>query len=527
MSEQARHTARTLSPVEKRKVLLELARRRATRSAGRIIYEPTKRELEMAAELKKLWFPQQRAFFESKATRRVGFCTRRAGKTIGLAIWFAIELLEHPAGLSLYLAQTGKAVKTYIWRELKMLRDRFELPFEFNESNLWVKHVRAGGMVVLSGADKADYIENFRGPKWRKVALDESASFGAFIENLILEVIGPALRDEGGHLVMLGTAGRKKEGLFYEACHGLRKRKSDGRPVYELHEWTLQDNPHLSKDAKDLDLIIDEEGFGGYDDPRFQREYLKIWNIGEGERMFAYQPGPKNDYDELPAGRHYRFLLGLDFAWNDDTAIVVVAYAPDDPTVYFHDCWAKNHQYSDDVAAQIIRFRQQYDAKRYVGDVGGYGKAVCVQMARDYHLHVEPARKMEKLSYVEFLNSAFMRGDVKIRRGLRLAQQFMTVAWNETRTDAGNHEKDDLCFAATYGWRAAKFGGAGKQAMVKEANLTPEQRVQAFALREKLDALRAKDNDRHTPWYTQDDAQRAEAAASRRREQWRQLLESG
>ncbi|KAK1548578.1 hypothetical protein Q3G72_032591 [Acer saccharum] len=515
-----------LSAVDRRKALQELARRRELTQKAKLLYAPTKREAQAAQALRNLWFDKQRAFFESRATRRVAFCTRRAGKTIGLALWFAVELLEYPSGLSLYLAQTNKAVKSYMWRELKMLKEQYDLPFTFNESNLWIKHDRGGGMIVLSGADKADYIENFRGPKWRKVALDESATFGAMIENLILEVIGPALRDEGGHLVMVGTAGRKKEGLFYEACHGLRKRKSNGKPVYELHEWTLQDNPHLSSEAKDLDLILDEEGFGGYDDPRFQREYLKIWNIGDTERIFAYAPG-KNDYDELPEGNTYRFLLSMDFAWNDDTAIVVVAYSPTDGTIYFHDCWSKNHQYADDVAARVIDYRQSYGAKRYVGDVGGYGKAITTQLARDYGLHIEPAKKMEKLSYVEFLNSGFMRGDVKVRRGKcdKLAQQFMTVGWNETRTDAGNHEKDDLCFAATYGWRAAKFSGAGKQALTQEANQTPQQRAIAFATREKLEALRAKDNDRNKAWYLKTDDGPYPDAHQGGRSEWRDLLE--
>lgn len=504
----------------------ELAKRRLVSQKGKLLYLPTKRELECARALRALWFPQQRAFFESPATRRVAFTTRRGGKTVGLAIWFAVELLENPGGLSLYLAQTNKAVKAYMWRELKKFKDQYDLPFVFNESNLWVKHARGGGLIILSGADKADYIENFRGPKWRKVALDESATFGAMMENLVLEVVGPALRDEGGHLVMVGTAGRKKEGLFYEACHGLRKRKSNGKPVYELHEWTLQDNPHLSKDAKDLDLIIDEEGFGGYDDPRFQREYLKIWNIGDSERIFAYKP-VHNDYDALPEGHQYRFLLSTDFAWNDDTAIVAVAYSPTDPVIYFHDCWSKNHQYADDVAARIIEWRQVYGAKRYVGDVGGYGKAVAVQLQRDYGIHIEPAKKMEKLSYVEFLNSAFMRGDVKVRRGAcaKLANQFLTVGWNETRTDAGNHEKDDLVFAATYGWRAAKFSGAGKQALTQQAALTPDQRAQAFATREKLEALRAVDHDRNEKWYLQTNGGSNSASHQDRQTEWSRWLE--
>lgn len=516
----------TNSDVEARAILAELVKRQRAKDATRANYEPTIRERQQAESIRATWFPQQRAFFMSKHSRRVGFCTRRAGKTEGGSGYLLANLLDEPAAVQIYIAQTSKAARAVLWPKLKEYIDKYGLgkaaggPLDANETYLWIRHTRGGGMIMLVGADKADEIEKLRGLKLRTVILDEAATYGSFFEALVVESLGPALRDLGGHLLMIGTAGRKKEGLFYEAAHELRKRKSNGLPVYELHKWSLVDNPYLPPEAKDFDLIIDEEGFSGYDDPRFMREYLGIWAIGEGERMFAYSP-ERNDYvGELPKGHEWRYLLGCDFGWSDETAVTVVAWAPTSKTVYFVESWSKRHTYADEVAAKIMEFRTKYGVRRYVGDTGGYGKAVAVQLLRDYGIHIEQADKRHKISFVDFMNSAFVRGDIKIKTGDKLGAQFLTVAWNEDRTDAGKHERDDLVFSSVYGWRAAKFSGAGKQTLVEtDSKMDP---VTAAVIAEKAAALAKRDND-DGEWFVSSrlsDVNRNISPA------WRELFES-
>ena len=489
-----------LSSVEIRALQSEYLRRARSKETRAAKYQPTAREMGIAEELKAKWFPAQANFFQSESRRRVAFCTRRAGKTIGIAIWFLASMLENPTSLHLYLAQTSGAAKLYLWPELKRLIDQYDLPFKTNETDLTIQHKRGLGMLVLKGADKEDEIEKLRGPKWLKVALDEAATFGAYMENLITEVLGAALRDQMGHLIMAGTAGKVKAGIFYEACHGLRKRKSDGRPVYELHQWSLQDNPFLPEDAKNEDLIIDDEGFSGVNDPRFLREFRGVWAVGESERMFAGFDEQKNTYEgPLPSGHGFRFLLGCDFGWNDESAMSVIAYSQTCNTIFIEECWGEKRQYTDDIAARMLEYKSTYGVHRFVGDTGGYGKNVVVHLQRDYHIHVEHAQKREKMDHIAFINSAFQRGDIKIHRtrAARLIKQLQEVSWNENRTDAGAHERDDLCFSFVYGWRAAKSSGAGLRSLAKTSQNTNP--VREAAIREKLNALRKPTrNDKHT-----------------------------
>lgn len=516
-----------LSAVEKRQVLRELAARESQKTAKVSVLRPTKRELMAADRLIESMFPAQRKFYTSKAKRRVGFCTRRAGKSLGAAKLFLATLLRNPTQLCLYIAQTAKMARLYMWKELRRICIEEDLPFTFNETSLWMAHDRGMGRLVLAGADKADEIEKFRGPNWRLAVLDEAASFGAHIENLLMEVIGPALRDHGGHLLMIGTAGKHKAGVFYEAAHGLRKRKSTGEPLWELHKWSLVDNPYLDPDARDLDLIIDEEGFSGPDDPRFRREYLGIWDIGDGERMFAYTQ-EKNTYaGELPERHDWRFWLGCDFGWHDDSAMVVMAWAPTCRQVYVVETWAAPRQYADDIAAKLLEYKSKYGVTRIVGDTGGYGKSIVMQIQRDYSIYIHQARKTDKLSFVEFVNSAFLRGEILIKSTDPLAKQLNEVSWNQTRTNAGNHERDDLVFAMVYIWRSVKDAGAGRT--VLEARPDEPLAVRQEA-REKLETIKQsarQSGQSKDPWYLKTGFFKATGSNQGRSQTWRNLLEDG
>lgn len=518
-----------LSPVEKRAVYKELLRRQNAKGTHVSSLKPLPAELEMAATLRNQMFGPQRAFFDSAHRMRVGFCSRRAGKTTGLIIHYLSRMLENPTSMMLYVAQTAKAARMIMWKELREWVARYQLPFEFNETLLWMRHKRGGGTLVLVGADKADEIEKLRGTKWKVAALDEAATFGDYMESLIVEVIGPALRDENGDLILIGTAGRVKRGLFYEACEGIRKRK-DGSPVWWVKKWDLTENEPLrtkNPAAVDLDLIMEEEGLSP-EDPRFLREYRMVWAAGDSERMFSGFKEERNIWKggarpqlSLPKEHNWKYLLGMDFGWNDECAITCVAYAETSSQIYALDTWSKKNAYADDVAAAVYAMRAKYGVRRYIGDVGGYGKSIQVQLARDYQIMVTPAKKQEKLAYLEFFNSAMNRGDFLIDSGqTKLVEQMMTVAWNEDRTDAGKHERDDLAFSCVYAWRYAKFSGAGKKSLPTSSKYSAAKQE---AINDKAAALAHRANNE--PWWNGPVSTGTNAVSNNTSSEWRRLLQ--
>ena len=464
-----------LTALQERAVLRELAAREQRAAQLGVAAKPSEAALEAAAILEGKLFTQQHAFFFDPSSRlRVACCTRRAGKSTGDAIKILVTLLRNPRAVCLYIAQTSSTAREVLWPVLKELVADYDLPFAFSETHLRLEHKLSTGKLLLRGADTVKDVEKLRGLKLKVAIVDESGTFGAQMEDLVLSVIGPALRDENGELLLNGTPGYYPAGLFYEASSGLRKN-------WAVHRWSLEQNPYLSDTAKNLALICDEEGLTR-DDPRFIREYLGKYAINTKTQAFAFDPAT-NTYDETetPIPHGLTWYLGVDFGWTDETAIVALGFSPGNPKIWVGDTWSAPEQTSDDVAAHLTEFVAKYKPKRIIGDLGGGGgKATAEQIWRDYQFYIEPAEKTEKLRHIEFVNSAFRRQDLMVPRKSKLAEELYKVLWNEAKTDFHAKAKDNLAMAMVYAWRqAANVAGRTKVKPVNKALQALEGQIDA------------------------------------------------
>lgn len=480
----------------RRKALKELARRARAKTGAEAKFSPTQAELAAAAALESMLFPQQHAcFFSLETRRRVGFCSRRAGKSFGACVKILATMLRNPQSLVVYIAQTKDMCRLYVWTELKKLVERFDLPFVFNETHLWLRHKRATGTCIFKGADDASELDKLRGPKWKLAIVDEAATFGAFIEELILEVLSPALRDEAGELIMIGTAGKYKKGLFYEVTTGLRDN-------WKVFEWDLTNNPHLPAEARDLKRISQEDGIP-MDSAKFRREYLREWVEDFEQNIFRIDPEinvyrATSKFPEfLPKGHQWYTLLGVDFGWRDATAIVALAASRTDPRVYILETWAESEQLPDQVAKKLRYFKDKYKPVRVVGDVNGYGTAITEQLMRQYKLYVEPAVKKERNDFIEFMNNAYSNGNILIPEGSDLIQEYAKLSWNKARTDPAPHSIDNLSFAALYAWRTTlEYTQIAKKVTKEDPNSVDIDKQRIF---ERLS--RGRTNSK-SPWWS-------------------------
>lgn len=483
-----------LSPLQQREILKELYEREQALVSRKVASKPSEADLEKGkALLASLFAPQRDFFFDSakEGRYRVARCTRRAGKTTGAAIKLLYTLLMDPRSVSLYVAKSTTIVRDQIWPELKTLVAEHDLPFEFNETQLRIQHKKSTGRAIFRGASDAAQLDKLRGLGVGGVfvlaILDESGTFGSEMEQLVSSVISPGLRDRGGEMLLVGTPGYFPEGLFYEASEGLRKN-------WVRRRWTLQDNPFLSQDAKNYKLIMEEEGLTE-DDPVFIREWKGQYAINLKTQMFEFDP-KRNGFTVDPPD-NLTYFLGVDFGWTDETAIVALGWSHLSKRMYAVESWAAPEQTSDMVAEQLQRFISKYRPTRIVGDTGGYGKGPAEQIWVDYKIYIEPARKLEKINHVEFMNSAFRRSDLMVRYTDELARELPKVLWAENKKDAHNKAKDNRSFALLYCWRAAN-DMAGKAAPGRTSNQAgwPQEEVDA-----KLGVETAKTS---LDWFLQD-----------------------
>ena len=135
-------------------------------------------------------FDKQLAFVQDPAPFKLGVTTRRAGKTISCVADLTYTAIANEGVIVLYITLSRKNAKRLVWPEFKKLNTKYKLGAEINETDLSM-HFPNGSVAYILGASDRTSIEDFRGLAIKKVYLDESQSFPAYIEQLIDDVLSP------------------------------------------------------------------------------------------------------------------------------------------------------------------------------------------------------------------------------------------------------------------------------------------------------------------------------------------------
>lgn len=143
----------------------------------------------------------------------VAVAARRSGKTVGARARILRRCLSTPNGLVGYIGPTLKQAKRLIWRALmRDLQDPaargFLAPRGINRSDLTIDFAN-GCRFCVYGAERPEQI---RGEGFDELIVDEGDDPN-FDESIFNEVIGPALSDQLGTLVQIGSP--KGRGRLY------------------------------------------------------------------------------------------------------------------------------------------------------------------------------------------------------------------------------------------------------------------------------------------------------------------------
>lgn len=317
-------------------------------------------------------------------------------------------------------------------------------------------------------------MEKLRGTSLDLVIIDEGKSFPPhIIDELVRDVLEPALGDRMGTLVLMGTPGAILSGEFYNATSPdipakTGERKPPVRPwdrrhewkgpfAYSFHRWNTQDNTTTAGKNSWKKALQTKKAWGWTDEnPTWRREYLGQWVANENILVYRYNPD-KNTYDhlpDLPDGEEWTYVMGIDLGFEDDCAIVISAFHEHDPHLYEVETWKSQHLTVRPLAEQIKKFQDVYQPHAIVADYGGLGKMLGETLAQEYEIPVVAAEKKEKFDHIELLNSDLFDGRVKVRMHSLLAEEWAGLQWEDERklrehSGCPNHASD----AFLYQWR--------------------------------------------------------------------------
>jgi len=370
-------------------------------------------------------FPQQNSFVEDTSRYISAQCSRRAGKTNGLALRFFKTLEKHPKSQCIYLGLTLESAREILWPVLQEINDKYQIGCSFTESKLTMKHPN-GSTLRLFGADMKNFIKRLKGRKYPGVGIDEAQDFGIHLQSLVDDVLTPSIADyTDGWLALTGTPGPVPQGYFFDVT----KNHKYG---YSHHEWTLLDNPHMPDPESFIADIIKKREWQP-DNPTLLREYRNQWVL-DVESLWVRYSAAKNHYQDLPSGHAWSYIMGVDIGYNDADAIAILAWSDTSPETYLVEECITKKQGLTELVEQMNRMHKKYDISKVVMDEGGLGKKLAEEVRRRHAINVEPADKLRKQENVELLNDSLRLGKFKAKNNSRFAQDsyLIQIDWDRT-----------------------------------------------------------------------------------------------
>jgi len=376
----------------------------------------------------------------------------------------ATKALKAPGSTIEYICLTRGQAKKNLWRALKTFNDDFELNLKFHETNLTATFPN-GSLIEFMGGETRQECEKFRGQSFDLVVIDECKSFSPeVLEELIEEILDPALSDRFGTIALIGTPGNVLNGPFYEATshyvpsEQVERRTQLPRPYGErelfkankwrwnwsFHSWHTRHNvamPHiweLALESKENRGIPDT-------DPSWQREWLGLWCPSDSLTVYTFCSEINVYSGKLPAEHEWQYILGIDLGYNDSTAIVVAAFSDTDPNMYQVYEWKEPGLTVDRIEKQVRKVMRKFpELNAMIADTGGLGKTI-IESLREHGLAFEAAVKTDKLDHITMVNSDLQAGRIKLLPDSHLAAEMKLLQWKDKTYKKENKGTDNHC----------------------------------------------------------------------------------
>jgi len=401
--------------------------------------------------VKEYCYPKQYNFLADQSLYADAVTTRRSGKTTGVAANHIDTALRYPGDDSLYITLTRLNAKKLMWPIALEILEKYKIRVTPNISELTLTFPNKS-MIYLAGVNDSRAIENFRGMKLRLVSIDEPQSMRAYIEQLIDDVLAPALMDLNGKMRMTGTPGAVPAGYFYKITQNA---------AWSHHNFSLFDNPHIKDPWTRINLELARRGVD-INHPSIQREYFGRW-VSDPDALVIKYDEALNDYDGLPMLEHrlgkWEYVVGVDLGYHDSDAIGVLAFHPRVPEVYLVEEIITPKQGITPLISQLQEVYVKYRPHKVVMDTGGLGKKIAEEITQRFGIPVAAAEKTRKLEYYELLNDALRTRRFKAKKNSRFAQDSKLLEWDKDSRDkdgkfvVSENFHSDIIDTVLYGYR--------------------------------------------------------------------------
>ncbi len=268
-------------------------------------------------ELNFSLLPWQQDVWNDPTRFKVIAAGRRCGKSRYAAYRLLVEALQMEKGHVFYVAQTQGQARDVMWAVLLEVGAGVIKTAHIN--NLQITLIN-GAVITLKGSDRPD---TMRGVSLKFVVLDEYAGMKPTVWE---EVLRPALADQKGHAVFIGTPTGRNH--FWEL---FKYAEVSGDPDWKSWHLSSFDNPML--DPKEIEAA--KKSMSSF---AFRQEFLAQFEAKESELFKQEWLKFEEDASDKLQGDYYIScdLAGFEAVGGttrtsrlDETAIAIVKVGPE------------------------------------------------------------------------------------------------------------------------------------------------------------------------------------------------------
>lgn len=408
---------------------------------------------------------KQYAFTLDQARWIIALCSRRAGKTTGIAHRFIRRCMATRGSNCVYIALTKDQARwVTMWEPIwKPLLKALGIPCKHDETRM-ITRFENGSICRFTGSDDVRHIETELGSALDEAVLDECQSAPASVlEPLIKRILPPALADRRGTLVMAGTVPDVASGTFWDVW---------SRSAWSKHNWSMFDNPHIAANAQaDLDEYLANNPGLTVDDPIVQRERFGRFVFDASATAYPYIQELNGYAPEPPTWLAEAYASGLSYCHpmqdgsdggpryglmaakpkGNKFAFAIDPGANVDRVTIQGICWGGElppghlqHVFDWSSPRGMRLSTHQYYAvaaiaQRHFGQLGfvlwrydaGSSQNTIDNLRRDYGIAVVlAAKKTDLRGQVERVGDLLTQGRAKIMLGSAVEQDFQRARWD-------------------------------------------------------------------------------------------------
>lgn len=446
--------------------------------------------------------PKFRDIWDADNSREYLRMARRVGKTHYLVRKAGSKAAQgNAASMNPYILPTHKSCRLVAWPLAKRIILR-HFPEAIINETLTTITLPVGGTLVFGGCETMSDVGRWYGMAFEIAVVDERGNFpDAVLTELDDEALEPSLMDFGGAFAGSGNPGRVLRGRWYDQSKD--GRRDDPTPLYV---GDARDNPFLNQSAAAYFEHVKKRHGWTDASPTFRRQYLGEWVEDAEGLVFPLTAG--NFYDaplptkSLAGGplpkELWRYVIGVDVGYVDNTAIVVLAAHPHDNREYMISAEKHPNWLPRQLGQRLLELRREYKSAPIIMDAGGMGKTHAEECTRIFGLGVIAAEKRDKASAIRI-----MRDDIRSERFqvpsdgscVPFTEQCAIVGWDEDGLKPEEGLPDDVIHAAYYAHRWQHHYGERIAAPVDTSRPAVHERMAQQMREQRMRQMRKPDRE--------------------------------